>query len=118
MLTPFFPIQTCAPEGKSLRQYITPAGLVAYGLMSNALFWSGLLLPYNANSAPHIAYLHVFVVLMGVALAVGGALATLMVVTKQVSVPYYSLEFAAGLLSIFVLTTAGTLLLHAFIRSL
>lgn len=118
MLAYFFQNPTYAREVKGIRDYIKPAGLVAYGLMANALFWSGLLLPYNANSAPHVAYLHVSVVLMGGALAFGGAVATLMIVSNKKSVPYFSLEFSSGILNIFVLTTAGTLLMHALIRGL
>jgi len=118
MLADILPTQMDNPKLPKFSEFVSPAGLVAYGIMANALFWCGLLLPYNANAELHVAYLHGFVVLMGVALAFGGAVATLMIVTHKISVPYYSLEFASGLLNIFVLTTSGTLVMHALIRGL
>ncbi|PHS78374.1 MAG: hypothetical protein COB59_07350 [Rhodospirillaceae bacterium] len=87
MIADFHPIQMDTPKVPKFSNFVTPDGLVAYGLMANALFWCGLLLPYNANTAPHIAYLNVFVVLMGAALAFGGAVATLMIASNKVSVP-------------------------------
>lgn len=101
-----------------MRQLVTPPLLVAYGIMANALFWSGLLMPFNANAPSEVAYLHVFCVLVGLALAFGGATATLMIVAQKVTVPLRSMEFAAGLLNISVLTATGTLLLSALIRGL
>jgi len=100
------------------RELVTPQLLVAYGIMANALFWSGLTLPYNANSAPEVAYLHGFVAVLGIALALGGATATLMIVSRRVSVPIRSLEFVAGLLNISVLTATGCLLMSALIRGM
>lgn len=118
MLANFFPAQKNNSSVQNFYESVTPAGLAAYSIMANALFWCGLLLPYNANTASYIVYLRAFVVVMGVALAFGGATATLMIVSNKASVPYRSLEFASALLNFFVLTTTGTLVIHALILSL
>ena len=118
MFADFFPANMNNSKAQSFYESVSPVGLFVYGIMANALFWCGLLLPYNANTAPHIAYLQIFTVMMGVALAFGGAIATLMIVSNKVSLPYRSLEFASVLLNIFVLTTAGTWVIHAIILGL
>lgn len=96
--------------------YVKPPLLVAYGMMSNALFWAGLMLPYGVNSPIFVAYLHVVSVLLGFAMAFGGSIATLMLVSRKEDVPYRSVEFAAGMLNISVLTATATMALAAYSR--
>lgn len=105
-------------QPREMHEHIKPQVLVAFGLVANALFWSGLLLPFNAKGAPEIAYLHVFVVLLGLALAFGGTMATLMIVARKASVPVRSTEYAAGMLNISVLTAVAFLLLSKLILSM
>ena len=100
------------------REFVTPQVLVATGIVSNALFWSGLAMPFRLGSPTEVAFLHVFSALLGLALALGGAVSTLMLVHRKVTVSLRSFEFAAGLLNISVLTATGTLLFAAFLRGM
>jgi hypothetical protein len=109
-----------APERLSLkmRNLVTSKLLVAYGIVANALFWGGLLTPFHANAGPEITYLHGFIALLGLTLAIGGAVATMMTVSRKGSVSLQSLEFAAWFFNFFVLTATGALLVSAFIRGI
>lgn len=100
------------------REFVSPQVLVATGIFSNALFWSGLAMPFSLGAPPEVAFLHVFSALMGLALALGGTVSTLMLVNRKVSVPLRSYEYAAGLLNISVLTATGTMLFAAFLRGM
>lgn len=74
--------------------------------------------PFNVNASPEIAYLHSFITALGLALAIGGFMATMMIVARKVSVPLLSREFAAGCLHMFVLTATGALVLSALLHGM
>lgn len=103
-----------ALEKREFDKYVKPPLLIAYGLMANALFWSGLMMPYNEHSALFVAYLHVVSILLGFAMAWGGSMATLMLIEHKKTVPVRSMEFVAGLLNLSVLTAAAVLMLAAY----
>ena len=96
----------------------TPPMLVAMGVLANGFFWGGLLLPFSKNAGPELAYLHIFTALLGLGLAFGGSMATIMTVSMKGLVPLRSAEFAACFLNIFVLMAMGSLLFTSFIRGL
>ena len=109
---------TPAAKGRDIYAFVLPSHLMAYGIVANALFWCGLLMPFDANSSPEMTYLQGYVTLLGVALAFGGGTAILITVARKISVPLKVREFIAGLLNISVLTAAGTLLINTLIRTI
>jgi len=58
-----------------LRSNVSPTVLVIYGLMANALFWSGLTTPFNPNAGLEVFILYGYLLYMGVAMAFGGTIA-------------------------------------------
>lgn len=99
-----------------LSKLTSPPMLVAMGVLANGFFWGGLLLPFNPNAGAELAYLHIFTALLGLGLAFGGSMATIMTIANKGIVPLRSAEFAACFLNIFVLIAMGSLLLTSFIR--
>ena len=97
---------------------VTAQRLIALGIVANALFWSGMLIPFNANMAHEIAFLHAFVSMLGLALALalGGAVAAVMLVAHQISVRLFSAELTAGVLHFTVVAAFATLSFSAFLR--
>ena len=96
----------------------TPPMLVAVGVLANGFFWGGLLLPFSLNAGADVAYLHIFTAILGLGLALGGSMATLMTVAIKGLAPLRSAEFAACFLNVFVLMAMGGLLFSSFIRGL
>jgi len=95
---------------------VTAQRLIALGIVANALFWSGMLIPFNVNMAHEIAFLHAFVSMLGLALALGGAVAAVMLVAHQISVRLFSAELTAGVLHFTVVAAFATLSFSAFLR--
>ncbi|MBL4748246.1 MAG: hypothetical protein JKY17_05600 [Magnetovibrio sp.] len=108
---------TPAAKGGDIYTFGLPSHLMTYGLIANALFWSGLLMPFKANASPEMTYLQGYVTLLGVALALGGGTAILITVARKISVPLKTREFIAGFLNISVLTAAGMLLVNIIMRT-
>lgn len=103
--------QSEAPFG-----FVTPKRLIALGMVANALFWSGLLIPFNGVATPEVAFLHAMVMMLGLGLALGGAVAVVMMVVHQVSVRLCSPELTAGVMHFTVVVAFATLSLSAFLR--
>ncbi|MCR4378492.1 MAG: hypothetical protein NUV50_10440 [Rhodospirillales bacterium] len=93
--------------------FVTPQRLIVLGIVANALFWSGLLLPFNSLVSPEIGYFHVFVAMLGVGLALGGAVAVMMMVVYRVTVRLFSPELIAAVMHFTVVIAFVTLSLSA-----
>lgn len=96
--------------------FITPQWLIALGIVANALFWSGLLLPFNSLVSPEIGYFHVFLAMLGVGLALGGAVAVVMMVAHRVTVRLFSPELMAAVMHFTVVIAFATLSFSAALR--
>lgn len=95
---------------------VTPQRLIALGIVANALFWSGLLMPFNGHATSEIAFLHAFVAMLGVALALGGAVALVLIAIHQVVTRLFSPEMIAGVLHFSVVIAFATLSFCAHLR--
>ena len=96
--------------------FVTPQRLIALGVVANTMFWSGLLLPFNSLVTPEIGYFHVFVAMLGVGLALGGAAAVVMMVVHRVTVRLFSPELMAAVMHFTVVIAFATLSLSAALR--
>lgn len=79
------PVYIASVSADEPRQTASPGVLAAVGLAANALFWGGLMTPYNAASYPELAYLNAILVGLGAALALGGVAAGVMRSMRQPS---------------------------------
>lgn len=116
-----FPAQLKNPETVKTQfviylGFVTPQRLIVLGIVANALFWSGLLLPFNSLVSPEIGYFHVFVAMLGVGLALGGAVAVVMMVIHRVTVRLFSPELMAAVMHFTVVIAFATLSLGAALR--
>jgi hypothetical protein len=110
-----------APEASQAQEdapfgFVTPQRLIALGIVANALFWSGLLIPFNGHATAEIAFLHATVAMLGVALAMGGAVAVVMMVIHHVTVRLFSPELIAAVMHFTVVIAFATLSLCAAAR--
>lgn len=94
----------------------TPRLLAGLGVVANALFWGGLLVPYHGAASAETAFLHAFVAALGGALAVGGATAVMLMVARQVAVRLGSTQMVAAVLHFSVLIACAALSFNAFVR--
>lgn len=113
-----FPAQLKKPETAKIQfvislGFVTPQRLIALGIVANTLFWCGLLLPFNSLVTPEIAYFHVFVAMLGVGLALGGAVAVVMMVVHRVTVRLFSPELIAAVMHFTVVIAFAALSLSA-----
>lgn len=112
------PANGVQPFGKMTREIrglITPMVLAIYGVMANAMFWYGLLAPYNPHTRPEGGYLHALFTLIGVAMALGGALAIIMIDRQHGPGALRRLDYMGGVLNLIVLTAAFVLVASAFL---
>lgn len=90
---------------------VTPRLLAVLGVVATVLFWGGLLVPYNGY-----AFMPAFVATLGGALALGGAMAVVLVVARQATVRLRSTELVAAVLHFSVVFALAALSFSAFLR--
>lgn len=105
------PEQEPAPFG-----FVTAERLIGLGIVANALFWCGLLVPFNANALPVVANLHAFVTMIGFGLALGGLVAVILMAVHELDKRLFSPQLIAGSLHFTVVASSATLLLAASLR--
>lgn len=96
--------------------FVTAERLISLGIVANALFWCGLLVPFNSNNIPEIAMLHAFVTMIGFGLALGGLVAVVLMAIHQVKKTLFSPQLIAGSLHLTVVTSSILLLIAASLR--
>ena len=108
-------VQSTRKMARDLRGLVSPAVLAIYGVMANALFWYGLLAPYNPLTRPEGGYLHALFTLVGIAMALGGALAIITIHRRHGMRVLRKLDYMGGVLSTIVLTATIVLVVSAFL---
>lgn len=103
-------------SGSSPFGFVTARRLIWLGVLANAYFWCGLLIPFRANAAPELVYMHAFTLMLGVGLALGCAVATVMMVIHQVNVRLFSPELTAAVLHFTVVIAMATMVVSAWMR--
>lgn len=96
--------------------FVTAERLIGLGIVANALFWCGLLVPFNANNLPIVANLHAFVTMIGFGLALGGLVAVILMAIHEFDKRLFSPHLIAGSLHFSVVATSVTLLIAASMR--
>lgn len=96
--------------------FVTARRLIWLGVLANAYFWSGLLIPFSPTSMPELMYMHAFTMMLGVGLALGCAVATVMMVVHQVNVRLFSPELTAAVLHFTVVIAMTTMVVSASLR--
>lgn len=112
------PTNGAQPFGKmtrDIRGLVSPMVIAIYGVMANALFWYGLLAPYNPHTRPEGGFLHALFTLIGVAMALGGALAVMLIDRQHGPGALRKLDYMGGVLNLIVLTAAFVLVVSAFL---
>lgn len=102
--------------GDAAAPFVTAERLIALGIVSNALFWSGLLMPFNAHTLPWVAVLHAYVAMTGLALALGGAVAVVLMAAHQVNTRLFSPQLTAAVMHFSVVIAMGILVAGASLR--
>lgn len=96
--------------------FVTAERLISLGIVANALFWCGLLVPFNSNNIPEIAMLHAFVTMIGFGLALGGFVAVILMAVHEVNDKLFSPRLIAGSLHFTVVASSVALLIAAALR--
>ena len=115
------PTNGAQPFGKmtrNIRGLVSPMIVAIYGAMANAMFWYGLLAPYNPHTRPEGGYLHALFTLIGVAMALGGAFAIILIDRQHGSGALRKFDYMGGVLNLIVLTAAFVLVVSAFLTRL
>ena len=102
-------LQTHLHPAVEMRRHVTPTLLVLYGIVASALFWGGLAIPHGVGAGPELAMFHAYLVLMGVAMAFGAAVAQMLIGMRN----WRGLDYVAGVLNLTVLSAAVVFVISA-----
>lgn len=96
--------------------FVTAERLISLGIVANALFWCGLLVPFNPGKAPEIAMLHAFVTMIGFGLALGGLVAVILMAVHEINTKLFAPHIIAAALHSTVVASTILLLVAASLR--